>query len=88
MEASNKVIAFKTFGKTLYCTSSDDVLKEAVSIEEEETLVGKARSVLYDMEELWEIDHGAVELRDKMHLLRYYINRMRRQSFEDKINNK
>ncbi|MCX5813149.1 MAG: hypothetical protein NT178_11480 [Proteobacteria bacterium] len=87
MEASNKIIAFKTFGKTLHNTSNDDVSEKAVSAEEEETLVGKARSILDDMEELWEIDHGTVELRDKMHLLRYYLNRMRRQSCEDNIKN-
>jgi hypothetical protein len=76
MEVSNKIIAFKTFGKTLHNTLNDDALEEAISVQEEETFVGKARGVLDDMEELWEIDHGAVALRDKIHLLRYYLKKM------------
>jgi len=86
MEASNKIIAFKTFGKTLHKTLNNDVLEESVSTQEEETLVGKAREVLDDMEELWENNHNVIELRDKIHLLRYYLNRIHRQNFEN--NNK
>jgi hypothetical protein len=76
MELSNKVIAFKTFAKTLHNTLNDELPDEPLSVQEEETLVGKAREVLDDMEELWEINHGAVELRDKIHMLRYYLKKM------------
>jgi len=80
MEVSSKVLTFKPFGKTLHNANilNDDVFEEAISVQEEETIVGKAREVLDDMEELWEIDHGAVELRDKIHLLRYYLKKMRK----------
>jgi hypothetical protein len=76
MEVSNKIIAFKTFGKTFHNTLNDDLLEETIRVQEEETLAGKARVVLDDLEGLWEIDHCAVELRDKIHLLHYYLNKM------------
>jgi hypothetical protein len=75
MEASNKVIAFNTFGKILHTTLNGDALDEAIGVQEEEARVGKAREVLDEMEELWEIDHNTVELRDKIHLFRCYLKR-------------
>jgi len=85
---SNKVLAFKILGRKVHNTLNDDLLEEPLSIEEEEAFAGKARNVLNDRENLRVTNHGAVELRDKMHLLRYSLNKMRRQSIENNINNK
>lgn len=41
----------------------------------DERLGDKALKVLKEMEELWEMDHNNLELRDRFHLLRYYLER-------------
>lgn len=83
MEALNKVIFLKAAARVSGNTSNNVIPEEAVSIEEEECLIEKAKRVLNDMENLWEINHGAVELRDEFHLLRYYLTRLPKRRCED-----
>ncbi len=49
---SSKVLAFKTLGRNVHNTLNNDLLEEPVSIQQEETFVGKARDVLNDRENL------------------------------------
>lgn len=49
-----------------------DTEKQSAS---DERLGDKALKVLKEMEELWEMDHNNLELRDRFHLLRYYLER-------------
>ncbi|MCX5804029.1 MAG: hypothetical protein NTU69_10960 [Proteobacteria bacterium] len=68
---------------------SQDIQKEGKSVEKPsrtvvENLLVKARNVLDDAEGAWEIDHNTAELRDKFHLLRYYIDNLR-QYYEGNI---
>ncbi len=58
--------------------ADDDEPQGVLDPREEATLVEKARAILAEMEELWEQDHNNVELRDKFHLLRYYLVRLPR----------
>lgn len=41
-------------------------------------IIIKSWSVLEAMEEEWEMNHGSVQLRDRFHLLRHYIQCLRR----------
>jgi ATP phosphoribosyltransferase len=68
---------------------SQDIPKEEKSVEKPsrtviESLLVKARNVLDDAEGEWEIDHNKADLRDKFHLLRYYIDNLR-QCYEGNI---
>jgi hypothetical protein len=45
---------------------------------EEASLINKALCVLKEMEEEWETDHYSVGIRDKIHLLAYYLGRLPR----------
>jgi len=47
------------------------------SRERVEHAVSNARTVLDNAEAQWEMDHNSVDLRDKFHLLRYYIDYLR-----------
>ncbi len=83
METAKNIIFLKTAKQMPDDASRTNGVTEVASIEEEMPLIAKARKVLNDMEALWEIDHGAVELRDLFHLLRYYLNRLPTRHHED-----
>ena len=78
METFGNVIALRTGGKTPHFDSADEELQKVLDPREEATFIEKARDVLAEMEELWEQDHNNVEMRDKFHLLRYYLVRLPR----------
>jgi hypothetical protein len=42
-----------------------------------ERMIVLAKNILDDAETEWESDHASVELRDKFHLLRFYIDYLR-----------
>ncbi len=88
MESSNKIIPFRKHKNTPPNILNKFVLDDSIAAQEEGILVEKARNVLDDMEELWEVDHGKVELRDKFHLLRYYLDKIHQQNYKEnsKIN--
>ncbi|MCX5806320.1 MAG: hypothetical protein NT010_09690 [Proteobacteria bacterium] len=73
MESINNTIALKTA-----CTSAMPLkwekIQEESGGEELEGLILSTQRVLDHMETLWEINHNAVELRDKFHLLRCYLD--------------
>ncbi|OPY79345.1 MAG: hypothetical protein A4E65_01904 [Syntrophorhabdus sp. PtaU1.Bin153] len=79
MEACNKVIFLKTIDRVLRDVVPDAKPQDIPSPAEEETMIEKARKVLDQMEEDWENDHGTIELRDRFHLLRYYLDRLPRR---------
>ncbi|MCX5799763.1 MAG: hypothetical protein NTU90_09440 [Proteobacteria bacterium] len=76
MEALSNVIVLKTARKVPYNVLREEEPKNRLSTQEEADLTDKARKVLNEMEAAWEIDHGAVELREKFHLLRHYLERL------------
>lgn len=60
-------------------TTSDFIFKTQKSQQglrqsDVDSLILSTYRILVDIESLWEQDHGAVELRDKFHLLRYYLD--------------
>jgi hypothetical protein len=76
MKTLNNVIVLKT-AERLSIDDPPEELPGKVSGSTEETdLISKARKVLDEMEEEWEMDHASVELRDKFHLLRYYLQNL------------
>jgi hypothetical protein len=79
MEACNKVIYLKTIDRVLRDVVPDAKPEHTLNAAEEETMIEKAREVLDRMEEDWENDHGAIELRDRFHLLRYYLDKLPRR---------
>lgn len=79
MEACNKVIYLKTIDTVLRDVVPHAKLEDTLDTAEEETMIEKARKVLDRMEEDWENDHGTIELRDRFHLLRYYLDRLPRR---------
>jgi hypothetical protein len=80
MQASNKVILFKTSGRLPYRYEPEERQWQPLSRGEETTLADKAMRVVDEMESLWEMDHGALELREQFHLLRNYLDRLREGS--------
>jgi hypothetical protein len=76
MQASGKVIMFKASGRVPYRTFIEEAPIEELSITEEASLIEKAMKVLEDAEEEWEMDHNALILREKFHLLRHYLKRL------------
>jgi hypothetical protein len=73
LESIKNIIALKTT-----CTSAIPLRREKIQKEsggeELEGLILNTQRVLNHMEALWEINHNAVELRDKFHLLRCYLD--------------
>jgi len=78
MQASGKVIMFKTSGSMQHAHSVfEEESAEIVDGAGKEYLIKKAIELLDEMEETWEMDHNAVDLRDSFHLLRYYLKRFK-----------
>jgi hypothetical protein len=77
MESISNIITLRA-ARTSIVPSKMEEPKEEPGREEFESLVSSVQKVLDNMEEIWEIDHGAVELRDKFHLLRCYLDYMNR----------
>lgn len=78
MQALGKVIAFKASGRMPYRTFIEGAPMEELSSTEEAGLIEKAMKVLDDAEGEWEMDHNALVLREKFHLLKHYLRRLRR----------
>lgn len=78
METFNNVIVLKTAERLSLDVSPKKLQDKVLSGAEETDLISKARKVLDEMEEEWEMDHANVELRDKFHLLRYYLQSLPR----------
>lgn len=74
MGASNKVILFKTSATMPYSIPIVNTNQEA-DVTNDACIADKALRILEEMEEIWEIDHNNVELRDRFHLLRHYLKR-------------
>ncbi len=83
MESLGKVIYLPTAGNYPYNGLINSFGEEPIAPEEEESLLEKAKKVLEGMEELWEMDHCAVKLRDEFHLLRHYLNRLPKRACDD-----
>jgi hypothetical protein len=78
MEALGNVIVLRTARKVPYSTFTEAErapVEKLVGVAADNLLV-KAKKVLDEMEAAWEMEHGLVELRDKFHLLRYYLERL------------
>lgn len=76
MQASGKIIMFKASGRMPYRTCIEEAPMEELSSTEEASLMEKAMKVLDDAEGEWEMDHNALTLREKFHLLRHYLKRL------------
>jgi hypothetical protein len=77
MGIRNNVILLKPAGGAAYEIRMEEHPKNTISVLEETTLIEKATKVLDELEDAWETDHGTVEVRDHLHLLRHYLNRLR-----------
>ncbi len=79
MNTTAKILTLKK--QTPYQTNEIDGAAYEAKIWKNNSAVSKdelrdrALKVLNEMEEIWEMDHGNVELRDRFHLLRYYLER-------------
>ena len=78
MEAHCKVIPLKTAMTAAYDVLSSEHDAGPMGSREEASLINKALCVLKEMEEEWEADHYSVGIRDKIHLLAYYLGRLPR----------
>lgn len=74
----NNVIVLKTAERLSIDAPPEELPCKTLSSAEECDLITKARKVLEEMEEEWEMDHASVGLRDKFHLLRYYLQNLPR----------
>ncbi|HOE16231.1 MAG TPA: hypothetical protein PLX02_03280 [Syntrophorhabdaceae bacterium] len=73
MTTLNNVIVLRTAERLTIDAAPEDLPDRTLSGGGEPDLIAKVRKVLDEMEEEWEMDHASVELRDKFHLLRYYL---------------
>lgn len=78
MEAHCKVIPLKTAMTAAYNVLSSEHIQEPMDNREERSLINKALCVLKEMEEEWETDHYSIGIRDKIHLLAYYLGSLSR----------
>jgi hypothetical protein len=78
MEAHCKVIPLKTAMTAAYDVLSNEYDAVPMESREEASLINKALCVLKEMEEEWEVDHYSIGIRDKIHLLAYYLGRLPR----------
>ena len=78
MEAHCKVIPLKTAMTAAYDVLSNEHDGGSMDGREEASLINKALCVLKEMEEEWEADHYSIGIRDKIHLLAYYLGRLPR----------
>jgi hypothetical protein len=78
MEAHCKVIPLKTAMTAAYDVLSNEYDGGSMDGREEASLINKALCVLKEMEEEWEADHYSIGIRDKIHLLAYYLGRLSR----------
>jgi hypothetical protein len=76
MEAMGNVIVLRTARKVPYSTFTEESPVEKPVGVAADNLLAKAKKVLDEMEAAWEMEHGLVELRDKFHLLRYYLEKL------------
>ncbi len=76
MEAHCKVFQLKTAMTAAYDALMVDQDEEPLSSGEEASVINKALCVLREMEEEWEIDHCSPGIRDKIHLLAYYLGKL------------
>jgi hypothetical protein len=78
MEAYCKVIPLKTAMTAAYDVLSNEHNANPIDSKEEASLINKALCVLREMEEEWEADHYSIGIRDKIHLLVYYLGTLAR----------
>jgi hypothetical protein len=79
MEAHCKVIPLKTAMTAAYDVLSNEYDAERpTDSREDASLINKALCVLKEMEEEWEVDHTSIGIRDKIHLLAFYLGRLPR----------
>jgi hypothetical protein len=78
MEACCKVIPLKTAMTAAYDVLSNKQNANPIDSREEASLINKALCVLREMEEEWEADHYSIGIRDKIHLLAYYLGSLSR----------
>ena len=78
MEACCKVIPLKTAMTAAYDVLSNEQNVNPIDSREEASLINKALCVLREMEEEWETDHYSIGIRDKIHLLAYYLGSLAR----------
>ncbi len=78
MKTFTNVIVLKTAERLSVDDPPEEQPDKVLSGTGESDLIAKAGKVLDEMEEEWEMDHGSVELRDKFHLLRYYLQNLPR----------
>lgn len=78
MEAHCKVIPLKTAMTAAYDVLSEKQDAGPIDSREPESLINKALCVLKEMEEEWESDHFSAGIRDKIHLLAYYLGSLAR----------
>lgn len=78
MEAHCKVIPLKTAMTATYDVLSERLNAGPIDGRESDSLINKALCVLKEMEEEWESDHFSAGIRDKIHLLAYYLGSLAR----------
>ncbi len=78
MEAHCKVIPLKTAMTATYDVLSERLNAGPIDGRESDSLINKALCVLKEMEEEWESDHFSTGIRDKIHLLAYYLGSLAR----------
>ncbi len=76
MGAQCKVIPLKTAMTEAYEILGTKSIVEHVDAGEKAALINKALCVLKEMEEEWETDHYSPGIRDKIHLLAYYLGKL------------
>jgi hypothetical protein len=81
MNAAGNVILFRRQGHEAFFDEAEKVVEEMTD-HEETSLLMRARKVLDEAEESWEADHCRPDLRDKFHLLRYYLGRFSERTRE------
>jgi len=78
MEIACKIIRLKPERTYVADLTKENVHGEHITHSELQAMVVKARNVLDTMEEEWQVNHNSVILMEQFHLLRNYLEVLRR----------
>lgn len=78
MEVTGKIIRLKPEYTSIASLIQENAQRDHIAQRELQITVAKAKNVLDSIEEEWRVNHNSIDLVDQFHLLRNYLELLRR----------
>jgi hypothetical protein len=78
MEVTCKIIRLKPENTSIGSLIQENAQRDHIAYRELQITVANAKNVLDTMEEEWRVNHNSIDLVDQFHLLRNYLELLRR----------